>query len=183
MIWLKLRFYGTRVLQLLLLNRFFKNAVATYYAELSIAKYRAQGAEIGEGSTLIECKLSGSSKGDRFYIGKNCTLTGVTLLAHDASPTIFLPELVNFEPSYLPGARRSYRDPIYIGDNVFIGWGSIVLPGVVIGSNVVIGAGSVVSKSIPDNCVAAGNPAKVIKDISSYKEAYYKCLEDFPERF
>lgn len=183
MLWLKLRFYSARILQLLTLNRFLKNTVATYYAELSIAKYRAQGAEIGDGSVLIECKLSGSSKGDRFYIGSNCTLTGVTLLAHDASPTIFLPELVNFEPSYLPGARCSYRDPIHIGDNVFIGWGSIVLPGITIGSNVVIGAGSVVSKNIPDNSVAVGNPARVIKDITSYKEAYYKCLNDFPERF
>ncbi len=183
MFYLKLRFYISRIFQLLTLNRFFHKRIAKYYAELSLAKYRLQGAEIGDGTTLIECKLSGSSKGDRFYIGKNCTLTGVTLLAHDASPTIFLPELVNFEPAYLPGARRSYRDPIHIGDNVFIGWGSIVLPGVNIGSNVVVGAGSIVSKDIPDNSVAAGNPAKVLKGIDSYKQAYYKKLQDFPERF
>jgi acetyltransferase-like isoleucine patch superfamily enzyme len=54
---------------------------------------------------------------------------------------------------------------------------------VTIGSNVVIGAGSVVSKNIPDNSVAVGNPVRVIKNIDSYKEAYYKCLHDFPERF
>ncbi|MBU2891918.1 acyltransferase [Colwellia sp. D2M02] len=183
MLYLKLRFYLWRILQLITLNRFFHKRIARYYAEFSLAKYRMQGAEIGEGTTLIECKLSGSSKGDRFYIGNNCTLTGVTLLAHDASPTIFLPELVNFEPAYLPGARRSYRDPIHIGDNVFIGWGSIILPGVTIGDNVVIGAGSVVSKNIPENSVAAGNPAKVLKDIESYKLSYYERLSDFPERF
>ncbi len=183
MLFFKVRFYLCRIFQILTLNRFLKATAAKYYSELSLARYRAQGAEIGENTTLIECKLSGSSKGDRFFIGKNCTLTGVTLLAHDASPTIFLPELVNFEPAYLPGSRRSYRDPIYIGDNVFIGWGSIVLPGVKVGSNVVIGAGSVVSKDIPDNSVAAGNPAKALKDIDSYKDVYYQRLKDFPERF
>lgn len=61
--------------------------------------------------------------------------------------------------------------PINIGDNVFIGFGSIILPGVNIGDNVIIGAGSVVNKDIPANSVAAGVPCKVIKPIDEY-EAY-----------
>ena len=54
-------------------------------------------------------------------------------------------------------------DPVMIKDGVWIGGGTIVLPGVTIGENSVIGAGSVVNRSIPDNCVAVGNPCHVIK--------------------
>jgi len=55
--------------------------------------------------------------------------------------------------------------PVTIGNNVCIGGGSIILPGVTIGDNVTIGAGSVVTKSIPDNVLAYGNPCKVIREI------------------
>lgn len=54
-------------------------------------------------------------------------------------------------------------EPVEIKDGVWIGGGAIILPGVTIGKNSIIGAGSVVNKSIPDNCVAVGNPCKVIK--------------------
>lgn len=54
--------------------------------------------------------------------------------------------------------------PVIIGDNVCIGGGAIILPGVTIGNNVVIGAGSVVMKDIPDNVIANGNPCRVIKE-------------------
>lgn len=59
-----------------------------------------------------------------------------------------------------------YAYPITVGDNVWIGAGVHVMPGVSIGSNVVIGGGSVVVKDIPDNCVAAGNPCRVIRTIT-----------------
>ncbi len=55
--------------------------------------------------------------------------------------------------------------PVTIGDNVWIGGNSIIFPGVIIGNNVTIGAGSVVTKSIPDNVFAFGNPCKVIKEL------------------
>ena len=55
--------------------------------------------------------------------------------------------------------------PSRIGNNVWIGGGSIILPGITIGDNTTIGAGSVVTKSIPDNCVAAGNPCRIIRKI------------------
>lgn len=58
-----------------------------------------------------------------------------------------------------------YAKPISIGNNVWIGGNVVILPGVKVGNNVVIGAGSVVTKDIPDNCVAVGNPCKVIKDL------------------
>ena len=59
-----------------------------------------------------------------------------------------------------------YAYPISVGDNVWIGAGVHVMPGVTIGSNVVIGGGSVVVKDIPDNSVAVGNPCKVIRGIT-----------------
>ena len=60
-----------------------------------------------------------------------------------------------------------YAYPITVGDNVWIGAGVHVMPGVSIGSNVVIGGGSVVVKDIPDDCVAAGNPCRVIRKIKN----------------
>ena len=58
-----------------------------------------------------------------------------------------------------------YAKPIEIGDNVWIGGNVVILPGVTIGSNTVIGAGSIVTKDIPSNVVAVGNPCKVIKKL------------------
>ena len=58
---------------------------------------------------------------------------------------------------------RKLKADTYIGNNSIIGINSVVLPGIRIGNHVVIGAGSIVTKDIPDNCIAAGNPAKVIK--------------------
>lgn len=82
-------------------------------------------------------------------IGDDVTMApGVRILAYDASTKMHL------------GYTRIGK--VAIGDRVFIGAGSIVLPGVRIGSDVIVGAGSVVSKSIPDNTVACGNPARAV---------------------
>ena len=87
-------------------------------------------------------------------VGDHVTLAPrVHILAHDAS--------TKRELGYTRIAK------VKIGSNVFVGAGSIILPGVVIGDNVIIGAGSVVTKDIPGNSVAAGNPCKVI---TSYEE-------------
>lgn len=75
-----------------------------------------------------------------------------------------------------PDSRNSgyeYGIDITIGDNVWLGGGVIVLPGVTIGDNAVIGAGSVVTKDIPANAIAAGNPAKVIRYITEEDRDYY----------
>ena len=63
-------------------------------------------------------------------------------------------------------AGLEYAYPITVGDNVWIGAGVQVMPGVKIGSNVVLGGGSVVVKDIPDNCVAVGNPCRVVRAIT-----------------
>lgn len=67
---------------------------------------------------------------------------------------------------------------IFVDKNTFIGARTIVMPNVKIGKNVVIAAGSVVTKSVPDNVVVGGNPAKIICSLEDYKE---KCLKDCPE--
>lgn len=66
-----------------------------------------------------------------------------------------------------------YGVPITIGDNVWLGGNVVVCPGVSIGSNVVVGAGSVVTKDIPEDCIAAGNPCKVIRKITDEDRKYY----------
>ena len=75
-----------------------------------------------------------------------------------------------------PDSRNSgyeYGIPITIGDNVWIGGNTVILPGVTIGDNVVIGAGSVVTKDIPDNAIAVGNPCKVIRTVTEADRNYY----------
>jgi maltose O-acetyltransferase len=67
-----------------------------------------------------------------------------------------------------PGPRRDKweaAEPITIGDNVWLGGGAIVLPGVAIGDNTVVGAGSVVTRDLPPDVVAVGNPARVIRSV------------------
>ena len=61
----------------------------------------------------------------------------------------------------------TYAKPVKICDGAWLGGGVIVLPGVTIGRNSVVGAGSVVTRSVPDNCVAVGNPCRVIKTIDN----------------
>ena len=66
-----------------------------------------------------------------------------------------------------------YSFPVTIGDNVWIGSGTIIMPGVTIGSNSVIGAGSIVTKDIPADCIAVGNPCKVLREITDDDLIYY----------
>ncbi len=75
-----------------------------------------------------------------------------------------------------PDSRNSgyeYGFGITIGDNVWIGGNTCILPGVTVGNNVVIGAGSVVTKDLPDNVIAAGNPCRVIREITEADRDYY----------
>jgi len=69
---------------------------------------------------------------------------------------------------------------VSIGRKTFIGMGSIILPGVIIGENVIIGAGSVVTKNIPDNSVAFGNPAKIIESTSDFIKRHSINMETLP---
>ncbi|MGD0645557.1 MAG: DapH/DapD/GlmU-related protein [Candidatus Bathyarchaeia archaeon] len=100
-------------------------------------------------------------------IGDRCSFSAnVVILAHDASPQKYL-DYVKI-------------DKVAIGSRTFIGAGSIILPGVSIGTDVIVGAGSVVTHDIPDNSVAAGNPARVIESTSEFIEKHRKNLPVSP---
>ena len=76
----------------------------------------------------------------------------------------------------LPELREKglqYNMPVHIGRNCWIGAGAIVMPGVTIGDNVVIGAGSIVTKDIPSNVVAVGNPCRVMREVGEHDRKYY----------
>lgn len=97
--------------------------------------------------------------GDKVMIGPNVTIATAN---HPIDPE-------------LRSRALQYNKDVYIGENVWIGAGVIVVPGVHIGKNSVIGAGSVVTKDIPENVVAVGNPCRVLREISEHdKEYFYK---------
>lgn len=99
-------------------------------------------------------------------LGDNVHITnGVQFLTHDGGVLIF--QEMNPDIDIIK--------PITVGDNVYIGINSIILPGVTIGNNCIIGAGSVVTKDIPNHSVAVGVPAKVIKTTDEY---YQKALKN-----
>jgi len=88
-------------------------------------------------------------------IGDDCVISSnVKILAHDASP--------------FPHIGHVKTDKVTIGCRTYIGASSIILPGVRIGDDVIIGAGSIVTHDVPDNSVAAGNPARVIATVSDF---------------
>lgn len=93
--------------------------------------------------------------GDNVFI-----TTGVSFITHDGGTLILRQEVPDLE----------LTAPINIGNNVYIGIRSIILPGVTIGNRCIIGAGSVVAHDIPGNSVAAGVPARVIKTVDEYLE-------------
>ena len=123
--------------------------------------------------------------GDNFYANFNLTIL-------DSAPVtigdnvMFGPNVSLFTPGHpidpeLRVASWEYAKPISIGDNVWIGGNTVINPGVHIGKNTVIGSGSVVTKDIPDNVVAAGNPCRVIRPVSERDKIYYFNQERFPE--
>ena len=76
----------------------------------------------------------------------------------------------------LPELRQQgyqYNMPVHIGKNCWLGAGVIVLPGITIGDNVVIGAGSIVTKDLPSNVVAVGNPCRVMREVNEHDKEYY----------
>jgi maltose O-acetyltransferase len=110
--------------------------------------------------------------GKNFYANFNCTILDVNVV--DIGDDVLLaPNVQIYTAGHPIDAKARVEEgiefglPIKIGDRVWLGGGVILCPGVTIGKNSVIGAGSVVTKDIPENVVAAGNPCRVIRTIES----------------
>ena len=115
--------------------------------------------------------------GEGFYANTGCVMLDVGRITIGDN-VLFGPNVSLYTAGHPihPESRKSgyeYGIPIKIGDNVWIGGSCVILPGVTIGNNVVIGAGSVVTKDIPDNVCAAGNPCRVIREITEEDRLYY----------
>lgn len=121
--------------------------------------------------------------GNNFFANYNCTIldVGKVIIGENV---MFAPNVSIYTAGHPihPKSRNSgyeYGIAITIGDNVWIGGSVVINPGVHIGNNVVIGSGSVVTKDIPDNVIAVGNPCRVIREITEEDQKYYYKNKEF----
>ena len=139
-------------------------------------------AEIGEGC-YIEPPLHSNWGGHHVHFGNHVYANfGLTLVddthIYVGDNTMFGPNVVVATAGHpiLPALREKgyqYNASVHIGKNCWLGAGVIIVPGVTIGDNVVIGAGSVVTKDLPDDVVAVGNPCRVLRKINERDREYY----------
>ena len=121
--------------------------------------------------------------GKNFFANYNCTIIDVAKVKIGDNCQM-APNVAIYTAGHPlhPVARNSmyeYGISVTIGDNVWIGGNTVIMPGVHIGSNTAIGAGSVVTKDIPDWSVAVGNPCRVIKKITEEDKKYYYKYREF----
>ena len=158
------------------------NATRPHEQDKRADMLKAMFADIGEGS-YIEPPLHANWGGHHCHLGKqvyanfNLTLVDDTHI-HIGDYTMLGPNVVIATAGHpiLPELREKgyqFNMPVHIGKNCWLGAGVIVMPGVTIGYNTVIGAGSVVTKDIPANVVAVGNPCRVMREINERDREYY----------
>ena len=138
--------------------RLLKNEVGKQFNDFCILRGK-EFIDIGDDVWVgYFCLLDGSGG---LTIGNQVSISsGVHIYTHDSSNY-----RIHDKEKDMENGTHIDRSPVVIGDNVQIGANSIVLKGVTIGNNVIIGALSLVNSDIPDNCIAVGNPCKVIKMI------------------
>ena len=160
------------------------NATRPGQGQLRETMLKDMFAEIGEGC-YIEPPLHANHAGYHVHFGKNVYANFGLTLVDDTH--IFVGDCTMFGPNVvvataghpiLPELREKglqYNMPVHIGRNCWLGAGVIVMPGVTIGDNTVIGAGSVVTRDIPANVVAVGNPCRVMREIGERdREVYFR---------
>lgn len=139
-------------------------------------------AEIGE-NCYIEPPLHANFGGRHIHFGKNIYANYNLTVVDDTH--VYVGDYTMFGPNVTiataghpieTGLRQKgyqYNIPVRIGKNCWIGAGVVLLPGVTVGDNTVIGAGSVVTKDIPANVVAVGNPCHILREIGEHDREYY----------
>ena len=169
--------------QMLCLEKLYDyNATRPLEAEKREKMLKDMFAEIGE-ECYIEPPLHANwggkhvHFGNRVYANFNLTLVDDTHI-YVGDCTMFGPNVTVATAGHpiLPELREQayqYNASVRIGRNCWIGAGAVIVPGITIGDNVVIGAGSVVTKDLPDNVVAVGNPCRVLREISEHDREYY----------
>lgn len=158
------------------------NATRPSEFEKRIALLKEMFAEIGD-NCYIEPPLHANWGGKHVHFGNNVYANFNLTIVDDTHVfvgdcTLIAPNVILATGTHpiLPELREKgyqFNAPIKIGRNCWIGAGAIVLPGVTIGDNSIIGAGSVVTKDIPSNVVAVGNPCKVLRPISDRDKTFY----------
>ena len=143
------------------------NKIRKMYRCLYISRLKKRGLKVGKNLQLEKGANIDAAFPWLIEIGDNVTFASwVYIVAHDGAS------------KKITGYSRIGN--VKIGNNVFIGTKSIIMPNVSIGDNSIIGAGSVVTKNIPKNVVAGGVPAKVIMTIEQYREKNTSALELLP---
>lgn len=166
------------------------NATRPLEQEKRAALLKEMFAEIGDGC-YIEPPLHSNWGGRHVHFGEgvyanfNLTLVDDTHI-YVGDHTMLGPNVTLAtagHPIYPPLREKGYQYniPVHIGKNCWLGAGVIVMPGVTIGDNTVIGAGSIVTKDIPANVVAVGNPCKVMRPISDRDREFYFKGKKIPE--
>ena len=151
----------------LMKSNYFKKTFLLIRGDTDIEDLVARGLKVGSNCSFQYGVKIDESHCWHIQIGNNVTLgPRVMILAHDASMKRYL------------GYTKIGK--VKIGNNVFIGAGTIVLPNSSIGDNTIIGAGSIITKDIPSNVVAAGNPAKVLFPIDTFLNKHKNSLENSP---
>ena len=150
--------------------------------EEKTAMLREMFAEIGE-DCYIETPFHANFGGKHVHFGKNIYANFNLTLVDDTH--IYVGDYTQFGPNVVlataghpicPELREQlyqYNAPIRIGRNCWLGANVVVVPGVTIGDNVVVGAGSVVTRDLPDNVVAVGNPCRILREVNDRDREYY----------
>ena len=149
-------------------------------------------AQIGE-NCYVETPFYANWGGHHVHFGKNVYANYGLTLVDDTH--IYVGDYTMFGPNVTiataghpidPELRRQglqYNMPVHIGSNCWIGAGALIMPGITIGDNAVIGAGSVVTRDIPANVVAVGNPCRVLREVGEHDRMYYYKDRQIPAEF